>query len=96
MDKSQAGLGLTLARVGAVVLALGALTYFVVNAQRNAQSSEPSEGTNDAPAEIEFDDKYLPSTKGMIGAPDGVFDSGGAAEEKPKERYLPSSKSMPH
>ena len=100
MEKTTSSLGLAVGKVGAVVVALGALTYFVVTAQRNAQTSEPS-GTT-APAAQPGDggpigdagpqgDFFLPSSKSGI-----VPVAPKSEEEKKKADYfLRSSKSLP-
>ena len=60
MDKRSTHLGLTVARVGAVVVAVAALAYFVINAQQNAQSSPES---SDTPPSAQ------PDTSSFEGAP---------------------------
>ena len=81
MVEPKSNLALGAARVGAVLLALGALGYFVVTAQQNAQSSQP-ETPNASPAEPSGD--FFPSSKSV------VIDS---PPEDLKDFYLPSSKS---
>ena len=80
MVEQKTSLALGAARVGAVLLALGALGYFVVTAQQNAQSSEP-ETPSTKPAESNAD--YFPSSKSVVIDPD---------KEQP-DFFLPSSKS---
>ncbi|MDJ0973999.1 MAG: hypothetical protein QNJ98_06030 [Planctomycetota bacterium] len=80
MVEQKTSLALGAARVGAVLLALGALGYFVVTAQQNAQSSEP-ETPSSTPAESNED--YFPSSKSLVIDPD---------KEQP-DHFLPSSKS---
>ena len=99
MEQSTPNLTKALGTVAAVLVALGALTYFVVTAQQNAQSSDPS-GTNsstaqpgDAPTEGDTGPKgdfYLESSKS------GILHVDPTPEEKKKvDHFFRSSKSLP-
>lgn len=86
MSEQKSNLALGAARVGAVLLALGALTYFVVTAQTNAQTAahDPAgRGAQQPDGAAPGGETYLPSSKSLVVDPDFAK----------SEFFLPSSKS---
>lgn len=78
-------------RAGAVVVALGALVFFVVRAQTNANVDAAAPGASDE-SPLKLPDTFLPSSKSE--AIVIIEDGAQPAPAKKSEHFLRSSKSL--
>jgi hypothetical protein len=91
MAEKLGSIGMGVVRAGAVVLALGALVFFVVRAQTNASVDAAVSGGD---SRADPAGAFLPSSKSEGGL---VFtDDAPRPKDAGKPVFLPSSKSLPY